>query len=224
MTIKLAPGDYTDTIPSDFVHYFHGSLLLWKLTSTKNRIFIPREVTHSAIKGVYLTKEKEWKDKSLPYELWPALLTPIAHYVIGINFVNGCGIWTPDMFKNLKKSLKCPNADHTRFHGVTGAEDLSTQNILYNAFPDVYASPVKNVFTLKEAINSTRNATISTNFFILERRTNKTALLFFKKELIGIYTNGKIFLDHNGSERYKSLLCRLENIPPDQIEIIRKAA
>jgi hypothetical protein len=152
----IAGAQFKDCTSSDFEHYFCKTILLWNLSETKKRLFMCEELIGGLIRGKYLTRLREFKEKTFPLETWWKYMDVLPPYGKSFSLGTSAALWYPSMWKNLKKSYPFvtavdPNGDTTvKFLGKPQADELTVQNVLACAFPQYYS--VHSSPTLGEAI------------------------------------------------------------------------
>src|SRR4051812_46922410 len=101
----VSGSTYKDATPQDFNHYFGTTAMKWRIGIHKARLFLVNQTDGDSITGTYLTRQKEWKEKKIPFAEWWASLDPILPHPIMFNMENGCGTWFPNLARNMRKSF-----------------------------------------------------------------------------------------------------------------------
>lgn len=138
--------DFSDCNTGDFSHYFSGTIMVWDMNETKKRAFLVGEPVSEGggrivIKGQYLTKLREWKEKTLSYKNWNTALKPIAIRDMWFQCGAGTVVLSPNLHKNMKKSIRW-NYGGIKTFGAIDAIDVASQGLTYWAFRDLYDKDV----------------------------------------------------------------------------------
>lgn len=180
---------YKDVNTQDFSHYFTSTAMAYKISPTKRRLFLVSGVsTTGGVTGQYLTREKEFKDKSVPWQSWWTHLEPIVSSVLMFNTENGCGLWFHRMPKNLKKSFVW-NTGTISFYGNIPVAERTMQNIGFCAFSPLYGA-AKSLPSLYETLLEGKSAVTKERFIV----DNHQGRLLFHTATIGRIERGKVIL------------------------------
>jgi hypothetical protein len=187
---------FADCTPQDFQHYFANTLFRWRLTPTKSRIYWVSNLDGRVI-GHYLNKEKVLRSKSLDWKTWWEDLFILPHKMRMFNFSDGVGIWSPTMHKNLRKSLRFDDPKPVTLLGKVPSSEQSTQGLLFRAFPELYPnSDLPNHYTIAEALESSRSATVCDGGLILDKSKKR---FYHKNTVVAWLEKGKIDVAKNAS-------------------------
>lgn len=171
---------YKDVNGQDFNHYFSSTAMAWKLSQTKRRLFLVSQVEGPNITGTYLTREKEFKNKQLPFVSWWNHLDAITTQPLMFNLPGGAALWYQKVNKNLKKSFPW-QVNHVTFFGAVDAHHKTMQFVAHEAFQELYGT--KPIFpTLPEAMERADSALVTREGFLVDRKTGK---LWYKTQQIG---------------------------------------
>lgn len=187
--IITTPGAlYKDVNKQDFNHYFSGTVMAFKLTDTKKRVFAVGSSDGSVINGSYLTREKDLKERNIPFKNWWDSLDTVIHRMLMFNTTTGSAIWNNKVNKNTKKSFPL-NTNYVRFFGVTDHNDASMQNTLYNAFSELYGNLLVYP-SLSTAIKDTSRTTVTKEGFLVDQKEKK---ITFYNTLVGEILPNNVF-------------------------------
>lgn len=182
----LSGAQFKDCNASDFEHYFSKTILLWNLSPTKKRLFICEQLYSGVeVRGHYLTRQKELKEKSFPFLNWWQSLDILPPYGKSFSLGSSAAGWYPSMAKNLKKSYPAIMQDGSvvpaiTFYGHPSAAESTVQNVLACAFGQYYF-PV-SLPSLGEALQMPGTAIAAKGDFVANFYANS---IFFKNTLIG---------------------------------------
>lgn len=212
--MKIVPGEtYKDVNSQDFTHYFRGTAMVLNLgNSAKKRVFLPQSSDGDKVTGIYLTREKVFKDTVLAFSSWWTKMGCIPPTPIGFNIANGAVYYQVSLNKNLKKSLPwTPN--ELRVFGSPAAEEVTLQASAYNLFRDLYEEPVL-LPTLGRALKDTkREATYCRGGALIDR---KKGAVLLKGKNIGTVDGPTISLLHN----YADLIPLLKILGAENINVL----
>jgi len=187
--------------------------MMWKLTSTKTRLFIVGEHENSDyITGTYLTREAQFKVKKISWQDWWKVLDPIVLEPLLFNVPGGCGLWKHPLAKNLRKSFPWKTGG-IQFFGPIKPEDKTMQKIGSIAFGELYGRP-KTYPTLLEGLDSGTSIACAKRF-IIDRSKGKLLLL---GRPLGEVAGATIRL-FNSCSVFKELLVKKHGIPENYIHI-----
>lgn len=158
---------YKDVNAHDFNHYFSSTAMAWKLSSAKRRLFVVTGLEGHTIKGTYLTREKEFKPKVIPFKDWWGSLDAITLQPLMFNLPLGAGVWFQKLNKNQKKSFPwLMNA--VQFFGDVAVENRSSQIVTHAAFAELYGMDIPKP-KLVDALLSTEPAIVTREGFLVDR-------------------------------------------------------
>lgn len=168
--------------------------MVWKFSANKRRVFVPSSVSShnnmNVVRGSYLTKLREWKEKHIPYKSWPSVLSPVAIRDMWFRCGAGVAFFNPNLQKNLKKSPRW-NYNGVVYLGEPDPADCSAQGMTYWAFQDIYDSDVPPLrplwaLLLRPAVGV--RADVDLNGFAVEYKQGKTWPVHFRKHgAIGVF-------------------------------------
>lgn len=190
--MKIVPGEiYKDVNSQDFSHYFRGTAMVLNLgNSTKKRVFLPQTTDGDKVIGIYLTREKIFKDTVLAFSSWWTKLGCIPPTPIGFNLENGAVYYQISLNKNLKKSIPWVT-NELKVFGSPSAEEVTVQASVYNLFRDLYDEPVL-LPTLGRALKDTkRDATYCRGGALIDR---KKGVVYLRGKNIGILEGSTVSL------------------------------
>lgn len=184
---------YKDVTPHDFNHYFASTAMAWKLSPSKRRLFVVSTLEGQIIKGTYLTRDKEFKPRTINFKDWWESLDAITLQPLMFNLPGGAGVWLQKLNKNQRKSFPWfMNA--VRFHGNVQAGDRSSQIVTHAAFAELYGMETLKP-RLVDALLTNEDAIVTRERFLIDRAT-KT--LWYKTLIVGgLLDGGKIGLVEN---------------------------
>lgn len=128
---------FKDCTVQDMIRYFQNTCLLWNLSRTKRRIFIPETFASDAVVGNYLTREKEWKSKTFKTDDWLNSVEIISLEPRVFNLKTAAAVWSPHLQQNFKKSF-IYNVASVKFFGKPAPEETYTQELVHRAFGELY--------------------------------------------------------------------------------------
>lgn len=176
---------YKDVNGQDFNHYFSNTAMAWKISPTKRRLFLVSQLDASNIKGTYLTRDKEFKNKELSFVNWWESLDAITMQPIMFNLIGGVGLWYHKTNKNLKKSFPWI-VNQVTFFGNVEPKHKTMQIVAHAAFQELYG--LKSIFpTLLQAMVLTEHASVTKEGFIVDKVGKQ---LWYKTQLVGAIEDG----------------------------------
>lgn len=190
-----------DATGADFSHYFNGTAMSYRLSPTKRRLFLVSGISGDHIQGSYLTREKEFKDKSILWTKWWEHLEIIVAPYLQFNVGDGGAIWYPRVSKNMKKSFLW-NTNCLSFLGDVPPSQRTMQNIGYSAFSELYGVP-KKYPRLEELVRGYPGAISSEGF---SRQTG--GVLYYKTAYVGKVDGGRVMLPRS-KEFFSGFLSRI---------------
>lgn len=199
--ITISGAVYKDVSHQDFTHYFGGTAMAYKLSETKRRLYLVSTVANGHVTGQYLTREKEFKSKDVPWKGWWDHLEPIISGLLMFNVSDGGCVWYHRTPKNMKKSFVW-NTSFLSFFGQPPNHAKTMQNIGYEAFYNLYGAP-KSYPSLYETLLSGKSAVTKERFVV----DNHTKRLFFCTAKVGTIQDDKILLSKD-KEFFKDFLLR----------------
>lgn len=210
---------FSDVSSADFNHYFVGTAMVLKLPTNKRRLFLAQALDGSRIEGRYLTREKEWKQRTVAFSSWQDSLDIIPPSAIYFNTQNNAGAWHPSLSSNRKKSFPY-NTMNVKFYAPAQAADTLEQEVVSSAFGDLYGeSPLPRG---EWALESLRPATVTMGHFIVDK---SNMAVHYKKALIGKLAKAKgyycVELFHD-KKFFQSFLVDVGGFSPNSIEILPK--
>lgn len=180
---------YKDVNQQDFNHYFAATVMAWKLSPTKRRVFIVGNCNDGNIKGTYLTREREFKDRNIAFKGWWDSLDAITLQPLMFNLPQGAGIWKHSLNKNQRKSFPwMTNA--VKFYGAPVAANKTSQIITYTAFAELYGMDIKKPH-LVDALKTNEPAVVTKEGFLVDRQE---CALMYRAQLIAGLVEGRIKL------------------------------
>lgn len=210
----LNGATYQDATKQDFNHYFANTAMAFKLSPTKKRLFIVAGVDGVSITGTYLTREEEFKSKTIPFKNWWDHLDPIMNSTLMFNTTGGCGIWVCKGAKNTRKSFPW-NTGQIRFHGTIDPKHKTAQHIGRCAFSDLYGTP-QVLPPLSYVLHTKPPASITRERYTVDNVTNT---FWFYNECIGSMKNGNTILLPKRLDFFKDYLLR-RGILDEQVTVV----
>lgn len=216
--MKTASGAmYKDATTADFDHYFKGCAMLLKIPTDKRRLYVVEGVgSGPVITGSYLTRQREWKEKTIKFNDWYQVLDAILPHAQYFNIGNAAGYWIPSVSRNtggLKKAFMY-NTSRVTLFGAPSAEDSTEQNVAAAAFSDAYGG-VADV-SGDAALRSTRSAALISGDFILDLVKGKA---YYRHNPIGKIEDRVIQLDHK-RKVFRDLLISSGGVSPKNVIIM----
>lgn len=218
----ISGAQFKDCTPSDFEHYFSKTILLWNLSPTKKRLFVCEMLSGGTeVRGTYLTRQRELKEKWFPFLNWWQHLDVLPPYGKTFSLGNSAAGWYPSMAKNLKKSYPAIMLDGSlvpaiTFYGRPTAAEATVQNVLACAFGQYY-SPL-SLPSLGEALQMEGSAVATKGEFVINYYGNS---LHFRNSLIGkvrgVAQNKEITV---ASLLAKEILVDIGQVPPEKVLVV----
>lgn len=185
---------YKDVDRKDFNHYFAGTCMAWKLGLTKRRLYLVSSVANNdMIQGTYLTREKQFKEKVLPFKDWWTALDCVVLEMVQFNVPGGAVVWKQQLNKNLRKSVPW-NTNGMKFYGNVKPEDKTMQAIAYAAFSPLYG--IAHTFRTLPQVLAEGTTEATREKFLVDRTGN---LLLYGGRLVGTLDGENILLHSDKS-------------------------
>jgi len=181
MITTISGEAYKDVTPQDFNHYFASTAMVWRISPTKRRLFVVSGLGDGdKISGQYLTREKEFKDKTISLKEWWTSLDIILMQPIMFNYKHGAALWKHKLQKNLRKSFPWRFND-VKFFGDVPPAARTVQETASQAFCELYG--MRHVKpALVDVWREGPLACWTRENFLIDRVAN---LLYFHSEPIG---------------------------------------